>query len=105
MVVINGVRYEGNNVTVNGDKIIIDGNVVNPEDAKEYHIEVHSDNATVHSDSGKITVHGNADKVNTMSGSVDVGGSVNGNVSTMSGTVRSGSITGNVSTMSGSIYK
>ena len=75
------------------------------EDAKEYHIEVHSDNATVHSESGKITVHGNANKVNTVSGSVSVAGSVSGNVSTISGSVRSNGITGDVSTISGSIYK
>lgn len=105
MININGVTYSGTNVTVKGDKIIIDGNVVNVAEAKEYHIGIYGDNATVSTESGKVIVNGSiTNNVSTMSGSVTVHGNVSGNAKTMSGSVKiGGSVAGNVSTMSGSI--
>lgn len=91
MVNINGVTYSGTNVTINGDKIIIDGNVVNVAEAKEYHIGIYGENATVKTSSGNVTVNGSvSNNISTQSGRVEVHGYVNGNVSTMSGSIRHG---------------
>ena len=105
MVNINGVTYSGTNETINGYKIIIDGNVVNVAEAKEYHIGIYGENATVKTSSGNVTVNGSvSNNISTQSGRVEVHGYVNGNVSTMSGRVEvGGKVSGNISTMSGSI--
>ena len=104
MISINGQDYVGNNVQINGDKIIIDGVVQN--EGKSLVGQVN------------ITIHGNVDSVTTTTGQVsaDTIGSVNttsgdinclnirGNVNSVSGDVEcSGAIGGSIRTISGDI--
>ena len=75
------------------------------EEAKEYHIGIYGENATVKTSSGNVIVNSSvSNNISTQSGRVVVHGYVNGNVSTMSGRVEvGGKVSGNISTMSGSI--
>ena len=101
-VTINGVSYEGKNVSINGDQITIDGNDVSTSD-KNISIVIHGDIDELNVDScDKVEVDGDVGKLSTRSGSVSCK-NVNGNIETSSGTVRSGNITGDVKTMSGSV--
>jgi hypothetical protein len=86
-VQINGVTYEGNNVSIVNGKVVVDGKT--QEQALIGNIEV--------------IVHGNPDVVESMSGDVTVHGNIAGSVNTMSGNVVAKAIGGSVSTMSGNI--
>ena len=102
-VIINGVVYNGNNLSIRGNKVIIDGKDVTP-DSKSIQINVDSNIHTLEVDNcEKITVTGNVGNVKTLSGDVDITGDVSGSIQTMSGDVDCGSIGGSVSTMSGDI--
>lgn len=104
MIVVNGVNYSGKSVTVSGDKVVVNGKQVDLKGQLEVQILVYADDATISTDSGKITVAGNTKNINTLSGNVITEGYIEGNVSTMSGDVIvASSIHGNVSTMSGDI--
>lgn len=100
---INGRSYSGNDITINGDKVIVDG--VEQAAITDQTLIIQGDVVTVSSESGRITVNGNVNgSVKTMSGSVDCG-NVSGNVNTMSGKVSARDIGGSVSTMSGAITR
>lgn len=103
-VTINGVEYSGNNVSVRGDKIIIDGKEIMSTDISTvFNISVEGNVASIDNSSGTVTCN-DAGSVSTQSGDVVVSGSVNGNVETMSGDVTvAGHIKGNTETMSGDI--
>lgn len=104
-VVINGRVFHGNNLTMSGGKIIIDGVDVSASlpDAKEINIHVDGNIETLKVDAcQKITVGGSVGSVQTMSGDVECG-DVSDSVSTMSGDVDCGNIGGSVTTISGSV--
>lgn len=117
---INGVTYTGNNITIVGGKVIIDGveqesleeskvlniiingNVDKLESCNE--VTVHGDCNSVDSMSGSVTINGNVENgIDTQSGRVEVSGDVGGSVETMSGRVSCGNVAGNIQTMSGNI--
>ena len=104
MIVVNGVNYSGNNVTIFGDKVLVNGKQVDLKGQLKVEIIVHADDATISTESGTVTVNGNTKNIKTMSGNVSTQGYVEGNISTMSGDVTvASSVHGNVSTMSGDI--
>ncbi len=86
-VIINGVEYTGNNVTVCDGDVIVDFKKVHG--GANYIYET-------------ITIEGNADNIKTSSGDVKVSGNVN-NVSTESGDVTTNSIQNAATTVSGDI--
>lgn len=89
-ITINGRTYSGKNtISINGNKVIIDGIVQN------------SDEPLV----GPINVHivGDVGNVSTISGDVHCGNARN--VSTMSGDVTCNNINGSVKTVSGDIIR
>lgn len=103
---INGVRYEGNNITVSGNKVMVDGVQVSTGNSLEVKITVEGNDAKIKVDSGTVIVHGHAHSVETMSGSVKIEGSVAGSVETMSGSVTvENTVVGDVKTMSGKITR
>lgn len=100
---INGENITGRSITINNNRVIIDG-VDHTPDSKIITITVTGDVDKIDASSGDVTVNGNSGGISTMSGDVDVTGNVDGSVKTMSGDVDcSGSISGNVSTLSGDI--
>lgn len=104
---INGVVYAGRNLTVNGNKVYIDGKLAGTENMKEINIVVEGDIENIKVDAcDKVTVNGTVKKnVETQSGNIDINqGSVEGSVSSMSGNIDiGGSVGGSVKTMSGNI--
>lgn len=95
-VVINGRVFHGNNLTMSGGKIIIDGVDVSASlpDAKEINIHVDGNIETLKVDAcQKITVGGSVGSVQTQSGDVDCA-EVHGSISTMSGSVDCGNVGG-----------
>ena len=120
MIRVNGKSYYGNNVTIIGNKVIIDG-VDQTPDAKEISIQVEGnihnlsvdyaksiiisgDVVTLKSDSGDVSCRNvGIGGVNTGSGSVEVENSILGDVNTGSGSVKAGTIAGSVKTGSGNI--
>ena len=86
-IVINGVTYRGNNVTVNDGEVIVDG------------VSMSKGNVKI-----DIVINGNVDKVVlTEQGSVNVKGNVGGDVETQSGNISCGDVNGSAKTMSGNI--
>ena len=105
-VIINGKSYSGRSITINNNKITIDGKDATPEKALQIDIKVEGDIDTLKVDQANIvTVTGQVSSVSTMSGNVKIEGDVSGSVKTMTGDVTCKQIKGNVSTMSGDINK
>lgn len=104
-IIINGVTYSGNSVSVNNGNVIIDGKGVNVV-SKNINISVNGDIKNLDVDScNMLKVGGNVDWLNTVSGDVEVKGDIKNNVKTVSGDVFCMNIGGNVSTVSGDIDK
>lgn len=101
-IIIDGREFAGQNISINGNKVTVDGVVQDGELVGDIRIEIYGDVDHIDSGSGDVTVSGSAGTVSTMSGSVECG-SVGGFVKTMSGNVTCGAVTGSVSTMSGNV--
>ncbi len=82
---INGVNYVGKNVSISGNKIIIDG--VEQKQTLAGPITV--------------TVAGNVDRIETGSG--DIYCDDTGDITTASGDVRCGTVVGDINTVSGDV--
>lgn len=102
-IIINGVKYSGNNINMLNNKVVIDGINVTP-DAKNITISVEGNISTLSVDMcNKINITGNIGSLSTVSGDVEITGEVGGNVGTVSGDVKCGNISGSVKTVSGDI--
>ncbi|MDK2600572.1 hypothetical protein QO179_24065 [Bacillus stercoris] len=74
-IIVNGVKYEGKNVQINNNNIVIDGKVISSEASGHVQLEVKGN-------IGNLTVTGSATINGNVNGYVDAGGSVTcGNVS------------------------
>lgn len=105
-VIVNGKSYQGSNITVNNNNVIIDGETINfDKDLKKIDITVNGDieNLTVdYCDT--LKVDGNVkSSLNTISGDVEVTGDVNGNISSVSGDIKCKDVKGSIKTVSGDI--
>jgi DUF4097 and DUF4098 domain-containing protein YvlB len=101
-VTIDGRTFTGRSISINGDKVVIDGveqagTLVGP-----ISVTVNGNAESVETGSGKVEITGTAGRVKTMSGDVRCG-DVHGDVGTMSGDVTCSTISGSVKTMSGDI--
>lgn len=101
-VTVDGRTFNGRNIQISGDKVIVDGVEQDGSLVGPISIQVNGDVERLESSSGSVTVQGGAGSVKTTSGDVRCG-DVQGSVNTMSGDVNSGKISGNVSTMSGDV--
>lgn len=100
-VTINGKTYVGSNITINGNKVSVDGNVV--EEAVNIYITV-TGNVEKINTTGDIEVHGNVGSAETGAGDIDIIGDVSGDVETGAGDiVIKGNVAGDVETVAGSI--
>lgn len=103
-VTINGTTYQGANVTINGDKVIIDGKVQGSAEQKVISVVINGDVESVKTTAGDVEVVGNVGSINSTSGDITVNQNVNGNINTVSGDVDiNGSQTGRINTVSGDI--
>lgn len=103
MIIINGISYSGNNITIQNGKVIVDGKNLTPED-KEINILIEGNIDSVKVDyCNELLIKGDAGNISTVSGDVSVLGKVTGSIMTTSGDVDCTTISGNVSTVSGDI--
>ena len=104
MININGKVYYGNNVTINNNKVYIDGKLQDTGEDKQINIVVEGDVTELKVDAcNEVKILGNSGSISTVSGDVNIKGGVSGNVTTVSGDVSCGSIGGSVKTVSGDI--
>lgn len=101
-ITIDGRTFTGRSVSINGDKVVVDGveqpgSLVGPVS-----VTVNGNAESVETTSGQVVITGTAGRVKTMSGEVRCG-DVKGDVGTMSGAIICGSVAGNAKTMSGDI--
>ena len=99
--VINGKEYKGNNVSISGDNVIIDGVTQDGSLSGPVNVVVHGDVNTIENQAGSVTAH-NVHQISTGSGDVKCN-NVAGSVRTGSGDVECGIISGNVRTGSGDV--
>jgi len=105
VVIINGQKITGKNISVVGNKVIVDGQDITP-DSKTINISVQGNVTELKVDvCDKIEITGDVYSVKTQSGDVYVTGHVTGHIQTMSGDVKCGDVKGNISTMSGDIIQ
>lgn len=104
-VSINGSIYKGNNISIMGNKIFIDGKDQTPN-TKEIHIEVTGNIQTLEMDVGSVNVKGDVTKLSVDTGDVEVEGNVLGSVNVDTGNVKCGNVEGKVTVDVGNInYK
>lgn len=105
-VTVNGKVYDGNNVTIKGSRIYIDGRLAEC-DEREITIIVNGNANNIVSGSGNVTVKGDVTGgFSTVSGDATVEKNVYGSVRTVSGDIEvGGAIAGDAKTLSGDIYK
>ncbi|WP_339898218.1 hypothetical protein [uncultured Gilvimarinus sp.] len=101
-ICIDGRKFSGRNVTIKGNKVIVDGVEQGGELIGDVTVTVNGNVERVETEAGNVNVTGQAGSIKTMSGDVK-SGPVSGSVSTMSGDVTCPSIGGSVKTMSGDI--
>lgn len=106
-VSINGVNFEGSNVDIVGNRVLVDGKPVDfgPTEAlARIVIHISGNCEVVTTQSGDVTVSGDVSNgIGTQSGSVRVDGEARGNINTMSGDVTVHGSIQQVKTMSGNI--
>jgi hypothetical protein len=102
MIKINGKEYKGNNVVVQNNRVIIDGEDVTPKE-KEINISVEGNIETLKVDeANQITVNGEVGTLDSINGKVKCG-NVKGHVATVNGDVEAGYVEGGVSTVNGDV--
>lgn len=103
-VTINDVVYSGRSVTINGDKVVVDGVVQQQSLVGPITVTVNGDCESVSTLSGDIKVTGNVGSVTATSGDIDIEGSVEGSLKSVSGDIKvSRPHTNSISTVSGDI--
>ena len=100
-VVIDGVCYSGNTISINNGRVVIDGaqqdqNLVGP-----ISVEVNGDIERLNTSSGNIKAK-RVGSINTTSGDIECT-DVTGNIKTVSGDIECASVFGGISTISGDI--
>jgi hypothetical protein len=99
-VTIDGRTFSGNNISISGDKVIIDGVQQEGSLVGDVHVSINGDVEALQITSGSITV--TAGSIKTTSGDVKCG-DVSGSVQTVSGDVACGNVAGNIRTVSGDV--
>lgn len=103
---INGVSYSGNNITVESDKIIIDGKTIilaSELPSLKPIINISGNVESVSTTSGEITVVQNANNVSSTNGNIRIHGNVSHTVKSTNGNISANKILGAVSTVNGNI--
>lgn len=105
-VTINGRKFTGNSVEIDGEgRIVVDGKRVDGAALLcPISVQVVGDAEHVETRSGDVVISGRAGSVTTASGDVKCG-DVSGNVTVVSGDVQCGAVGASVSTVSGDILR
>lgn len=100
-VTVNGKSYKGSNVTINGDKVIIDGVEQDSVESKIINVSIDGNVGSINSDSGRVDCL-DVGSVETQTGNVTCR-DITGDVETQTGNVKASTIHGSVETMTGNI--
>lgn len=104
-IIVNGVEYQGNNVSVNGNGIVIIDGKSYPQESKEIYVSVMGDIDILSLGScEKIEITGNVSDVHNGSGTLKIGGDVK-SVKSGSGDVHIQGSVNSVQTGSGDVYR
>ena len=106
MININGMSFNGSNISISNNKIYVDGKRVDEqfEDQKTFNIVVDGPLSKLDVENAEsIEIKGDVGSIKTTNGNVQVSGSVNGDVKTVNGNVNAINIDGKVSTVNGNI--
>ena len=97
--------YEGRNITIRDNKVMIDGKERTPKDTLNVNIIVEGDIDSLNVDMAeKIAIAGRVGVAKTMSGDLHIKGNVNSSAKSQSGNITiDGDLTGDAKTMSGNI--
>lgn len=124
MIIINGKKYKGNSVVINGSKVIVDGvDMTKDEDSKIINVIIDKDfngdlnlkscdkieikgnvNGDIMATSGNIECDNVTGSIKMTSGNVKCN-DIGGHVETTSGTIKANKIQGNAKTLTGNISK
>lgn len=100
-VTIDEREFIGRNISMIGNRVIVDGITQEGELIGDVNIQVFGNAEYIENTSGQVNVSGNSGNIKTVSGAVTVSGDAD-DISTVSGNVAS-KICGNVKTISGDI--
>lgn len=100
-VTIDGRDFVGRNITINGNRVTVDGVVQDGTLTGPISVTVHGDVSHLEA-SGDVTVNGHCEQVQTVSGDVHCA-DVRGSIKTVSGDVTCGKVAGSVNALSGDI--
>lgn len=105
MVEINGVRYEGNNVTIIDGKVTIDGKAVDVDDkSKVINVIITGNVKNLEvGNCNKLKLFGECGNVNSINGNIDIQGNVTGDVTNKNGNINCSKIEGNATNKNGNI--
>jgi len=103
-VTVNGKTYEGNQILICNDSVIVDGKKTPKEITPEITINVFGDADDVFTTSGNINVRQNAGNITTSSGDIKCR-TVLGSIETNSGDVSCKKVSGSIRTSSGDVHK
>lgn len=101
-ITIDGRSFSGRNISISGNKVIIDGVVQGGELVGDVNVVVNGDVDAVENTNGKVEVTGSVGQVKTTNGDIRCG-DVKGDVTTSNGTVQCGVVHGQVRTTNGNI--
>lgn len=100
-VVVGGKEFSGNNIRIDGNKVIVDGVAQDGELVGDINVTVHGDVETLENTNGNVKAN-NVGSVKTTNGKVTCD-DVSGDVKTTNGDVTARKILGKVTTVNGDI--
>lgn len=105
MIIINGKKYNGNNLTIKGDQVYIDGKLAEDyEDGKNIYITVDGNVDNLEVDNcNDLKITGDAGYVTSKNGNIDIGGNVAGDVINKNGNIKCGNVGGDVENKNGNV--
>lgn len=101
-ITIDGRSFSGRNISISGNRVIVDGVVQDGELVGDVNVVVTGNVEQVENTNGKVEVKGSVGTVRTTNGEISCG-DVKGDVTTSNGTVQCGVVHGSVRTSNGNI--
>jgi hypothetical protein len=102
-IIINGVSYSGESVTINNDKIIIDGKPVDMPDGKKIEVTVQGDLRSLQLTNGIVNAQGLIGDIGMQNGTVNAAADIKGGISLGNGKVICNDVYADVNVDMGSI--
>lgn len=102
-ITIDGKTFNGKSITIQGNKVIVDGVEQEGSLVGDINVVVNGDAESVKNVHGTITVHGKAGVIENVHGAINCAKGAVGSVESSNGNIHCGDVNGNVSTTHGSV--